>query len=277
MNEIGFYGLLLVFVNIIVSFIGFRDLNFFEKHTFVVDKVLVEKDYKRIISSGFLHVGWVHLIFNIVSLYSFAGLLEYRVGHVNFLIIYFASMIGGKIFALFVHRNHGDYSSVGASGAVCGVIFATIAVIPGMNISLFGLPFSLPSWLYGLFFLVISIYGVKNKSGNVGHESHLAGALVGMIISLIILPASLTTNYIPIVIVLMPTLVFIYMIITRPEILITGSFSGNSKRYYNIDERYNAEKFKKQKELDRILDKINHKGMNSLSERERKKLEELSG
>jgi membrane associated rhomboid family serine protease len=70
-------------------------------------------------------------------------------GEIRFLIIYFSGLVGGHLLALYIHRNHGDYRSAGASGAVCGVMFAAIALFPGFGIGLFILPFSLPGWLYG--------------------------------------------------------------------------------------------------------------------------------
>ena len=116
MTEIGIIGLSLIVINIAFSYKGFTNALFFDSYKFEVERILINKDYKRLISSGFLHVSWTHLIFNMLSLYAFSGLLENQIGELNFLIIYFASLITGDLFALYIHRNHGDYSSVGASG-----------------------------------------------------------------------------------------------------------------------------------------------------------------
>ena len=76
MMETGIVTLLLIITNFIVSFIGFRNYAFFDRYKMEVEKVLVYKDYKRIITSGFLHVGWAHLISNVISLWAFGGVLE---------------------------------------------------------------------------------------------------------------------------------------------------------------------------------------------------------
>src|ERR1051326_8640273 len=146
--------LLLVVVTCIFSYIGLRDPFFMERYWFDVDKVLIQKDYKRLITSGFLHLNWWHLIFNMIALLAFGGMLEGMIGIVKFLLIYFASLLGGNLFALWVHKNNGDYSSVGASGAVNGVVFSMIALFPNMGIGFFFIPASIPAWVFGIAYML---------------------------------------------------------------------------------------------------------------------------
>src|SRR5919106_1088002 len=130
-------GTIALLIIIVTAFISYRGLNshrFLERYTFEVEKVLLYKDYKRLVTSGFVHLSWLHLILNMVTLLLFSSAIENYLGAVKFLLIYFGSLVGGNLLALFIHRNHADYSSVGASGAVNGVIFATIALFPGMGI-----------------------------------------------------------------------------------------------------------------------------------------------
>ena len=273
MTQTGIIGLLLIIANVGISYKGFTNELFFDGYKFEVDKILINKDYKRLITSGFLHVSWSHLIFNMISLFAFSGLIEGSLGSVKFLLIYFISLIGGDLLSLFVHRNHGDYSSVGASGAICGVIFASIALFPGFGIGFFGLPFSIPSWVYGILYVLYSIYGIKSKKDNIGHEAHLGGALIGMIVGLLMEPSAIIENYLTILIIVIPSIAFIYLIITRPRILLVDNFFFNAnKDYYSVDHKYNEEKANQQKELDKILDKINKKGLASLSKKEKEKL-----
>jgi membrane associated rhomboid family serine protease len=276
MTNIRTIGLLLILLNFFVSYRGFINTLLFDNYKFEVDKIFINKDYKRLVTSGFFHVSWPHLIFNMISLYAFAGLLEAQLGGLYFAIIYFASLIGGNLVALLVHKHHGDYSAVGASGAVCGLIFASVALFPGFGIGFWGLP-SVPGWLYGILFVIFSIYGIRSKKDNIGHEAHLGGALVGMLVSILMYPSALMENYLPILVILVPTIVFIYLIITKPQVLYVDNFFFKTHRtYYNIDEKYNVQKLNKQKELDRLLDKISKKGMNSLTAKEKQQLEEYS-
>ena len=277
MTDIGITGLFLIIANFIFSYKGFKDLSFFDNYKFEVDKIFINKEYKRLITSGFLHVNWPHLIFNMFSLFAFSYFLESQIGGLNFLMIYFGSLIGGDLLALFVHKHHGDYSAVGASGAVCGVIFASIALFPDLGIGIFGLPFSIPSWIYGIIYVLYSIYAIKSKNDNVGHEAHLGGALIGMILATLIQPTALIQNYLIILLITIPTIIFIYLILTKPHILLIDNYYFKSHiKYENIDHQYNEERAKRQKEIDVLLDKISKKGIESLSKQEKQKLNEYS-
>lgn len=277
MTDFGLVTLILLLTNFVFSYKGFTTVTFFENYKFDVDRILINKDYIRLISSGFLHVDWMHLIFNMMSLYAFSRILENELGGFYFLLVYLVSLLGGNLFALFVHRHHGDYTAVGASGAVCGVIFASIALFPGLGIGFFGLEISIPSWIFGILYVGYSIYGIKSGKDNIGHEAHLGGAIVGMLFALILRPSALFDNYLIILLIAVPTLLFIYLIVTKPHfLLLDTSLLKKEKKFYNIEHQYNDAKVNKQKELDKLLDKIKQKGIDSLSKKEKMKLEEYS-
>lgn len=268
---------ILIAVTTLISYNGLKNRQFFEKYEFEVDRILLYRDYKRLITAGFLHVNWTHLLFNMISLYFFSGVVELTLGGLEFLFIYFVSMIGGGLLSLLVHRREGDYSSVGASGAICGVMFAGVAIYPNMGIGFLFLPISIPGWIYALIFVLFSIYGIRSRKNNIGHETHLGGALVGMLLALIMHPSALLQNYDKILIILVPTLVFIYLIITRPGILLVDNlFFKTHQDFYSIDHKYNAHRAGEQQEVDRILEKISKKGMRSLSKKEKDTLEAYS-
>jgi len=277
MGSLGFVGLGLIIVNVAFSYKGFKDFAFFERYSFEVDRILIDKDYKRLVTSGFLHVDWFHLLFNMFSLYAFSRILESTLGELDYFIIYLASLIGGNLFALYINRNYGDYSAVGASGAVCGIIFASIALFPGMGIQLFGLPVSIPSWLYGVGFVLGSIYGIRSKRDNIGHEAHLGGALVGLAVAIIMQPSALADNWLTIILIVVPSAAFIYIIARRPELLyIPGPFHRQRRKRFFADDAYNADKTRRQKQVNDVLDKINRSGINSLTKKERKILDDFS-
>jgi len=275
MSGNGIISLLLIIVNVLFSYKGFKDRSFYDKYVFEVEKITLYKDYKRILTSGFLHANWMHLIFNMISLYFFSAGVESYLGSVQYLLIYFASLIAGNLFSLLIHKNDSSYSSVGASGAVCGIIFASIALFPGMKIGLFFFP--IPGWIYGLAFVLLSIYGIKSSNRNIGYDAHLGGALTGMLIAILMVPSVLVTNYFPILIICIPSLAFIYIIIRKPHLLfIDDYFFKTSRDRATIDHRYNMEKADRQKEVDMILEKIHKKGIKSLTSKEKQILDEYS-
>lgn len=276
MSGTGTITLLLIIANVIFSYKGLNNHSFLDRYNFEIEKILVYKDYKRLVTSGFLHVSWLHLGFNMLSLYFFSGGIEATLGPGYFLLIYICSLVGGNLLSLLLHRHDSTYSSVGASGAVTGVMFAAIALFPGMGIGFFLLPISIPGWLYGLAYVLYSIYGIRSGRDNIGHDAHLGGGLIGLLLAILLQPSSLINNYFPILAIAVPSLVFMFIIIRRPGLLLVENQFFKSKYKYTIDQRYNLEKIDKQKEVDRILEKIHRKGMNSLTKKEKETLEDYS-
>src|SRR6185436_12333529 len=148
---------------------------------------------------------------------------------------------------------------------------------PGLDIRFFGFSPAIPAWIFGLGYMLISIYGVKSKKDNVGHDAHLGGALIGMMVAILLRPIALIDNYVPILIIAVPALVFLYIIMTRPHFLLVDNyFFRNQEDFYNIDHKYNQERANRQKEIDRILEKIHKKGMKSLTREEKELLKRES-
>lgn len=274
MASSGGIGLLLVILTIVISYRAFGSESLMSRYLFAVDGIRKHGEYYRLVSAGFVHADWWHLGFNMYALYSFAGSVEATTGPVQLLLLYMASLIGGNLLALFIHRNDDGYRALGASGAVSGLIFAMIALYPGSNIRPLFMPFSMPAWLFGLAYSLYSIYGIKAAKDNIGHDAHLGGGVVGVLAICAIEPAVWTFNW-PIVLLLtLPTLVFLLVIARRPDWLYVRSFSLSTREKETVDERFNAQKFRHQQEVDRILDKISERGYDSLTNEERKKLSE---
>ena len=275
--ETGMIGFILLIANFGFSYRGFNNATFFESYKFDVDRILIDRDFTRLISSGFLHVGWMHLIFNMLSLLAFGNLVEIGLGPLKFGILYLASLLGGNLLALYVHRHHGDYSAVGASGAVCGVIFASIALYPGIGVGAFFLPFYLPSWLYGLLYILISVYGIKAQRDNIGNEAHLGGALTGMLLAVVMEPSVLDENWRTIALVGTSMIAFVLYILIFPDALVLNNFSFKRRNnYYDIDYFYNENRANRQQEMNRLLEKIKRKGMKSLTKKDTDGLDEFS-
>jgi len=276
MEEIGILTLILIALNGIMTYQGLKGFTYFNKFAFNVDQVLVNKDYKRLVSSGFLHGNWLHFAFNMITLYLFGSSLEASIGIPAFIALYFGSLIGGHLFALYIHRNHGDYTSIGASGAVSGIVFASIGLFPGMEIGFILLPIHVPAWLFGIAYVLYSIYGIKAQRDNIGHEAHLGGGIAGLLIIIALEPSILTFNYLPILLILIPALAFLFLVIKKPHALFVSNPFSKSKALSQFEYKYNERKANNQTELDQLLDKISKKGFDKLSKREKERLERLS-
>ncbi|TFG39956.1 MAG: rhomboid family intramembrane serine protease [Syntrophobacterales bacterium] len=171
----------------IVSVLGFRDRRIVEAYRFDTAAVLGKGHYYRLFTAGLLHADWPHLLFNMFSLYSFARYIELFFSGHTFLLIYGASILGGNLLALLLHRNH-SYRALGASGGVCGIIFASIFLLPGGGVRIFPIPLSIPSWLFAILFIIGSYAGMRSGKGNIGHDAHLGGAIIGLLVTTALYP-----------------------------------------------------------------------------------------
>ena len=135
MGDIHQIVLLIIVANALVSWKGFKEYSFLNDYKFQVSRIL-NGEKIRMLSSGFLHVDWMHLILNMYALYLFGDIVAYRLGAINFLIIYFGSLFAGNFYSLQYHKKEPYYSAVGASGAVSGIVYAAILLYPQMDLFL---------------------------------------------------------------------------------------------------------------------------------------------
>ena len=263
-------GTIILLLTGLATYKGFVDKAYYERQVFHTDPILIDKQYDRLISSVFLHVNWIHFGFNMLALLSFSWSLEFVLGIPKYLLIYFGAMLGGNLLALYLHRNHGDYRAVGASGAISGIIFASVILFPEMKISLILLPFEISTWVFGLCFVVISIFGIKSQSDNIGHDAHLGGAIVGVLLTIVMQPSVLQTSWWLILLLLIPTTVFLILIVRNPAVLLVDNYWGEGLQR---PRRNGSSGRKKEVSLDYLLDKIKNQGIDSLSTSEREMLD----
>lgn len=173
--------LILIIATCLISYKGFNDYIFFEKNKFNVGAILNKKEYHRLIISGFLHGDWMHLLFNMLSLYFFQEIVLYFFGHIGFLLLYFGSMLLGNLFSLFIYKKNIHYSAIGASGAISGIIFSAIAMHPHLTIGVFFIPIT--GYIFGLLYFGYSVFMMINPKrwDNMGHSAHLGGAVFGIL------------------------------------------------------------------------------------------------
>lgn len=186
MRDIELITIITIGINVLLSMKGFKDQAFFNRYKFTVGDVR-RGEKIRLLSSGFLHVDTTHLLVNMLTLYFFADFIIYQMGAWQFAAIYLGSLLLGNLLSLYFHKDEPQYAAVGASGAVMGVLYAAILLKPDMMLGLYFI-IPIPAYIFGIGYLLYSIYGMRKHIGNIGHEAHFGGAMGGYFITLLLEP-----------------------------------------------------------------------------------------
>lgn len=210
MGNLAIVTIIIIAANVIISYKGFEDYGFFDKYKFNVGAVKRGEQF-RLFSSGFLHVNTQHLLFNMITLYFFANNVIAYVGSVKFIIIYVISLVAGGLLSLYFHKEEYHYSAVGASGAVTGILYAAILLNPDMSLYFFFVPVPIPGYVFGIGYLLYSIYGMKKRIGNIGHDAHFGGAIGGYVTTLIFVPVLIQINLTMVVVLALPIILLFVM------------------------------------------------------------------
>lgn len=201
--------LIIIVVNVLFSLKGLNDNQFFTKYKFHVGSIRSGEQY-RMVTSAFLHVDIFHLAFNMISLYSFAPVVSQTLGDITFLLIYLGSLIFGSLLTMIFHGTDFSYSAVGASGAVTGIIYSSILIYPNMTIGIFGI-IPMPAYVFGIAYLLYSIYGMKSRGDNIGHTAHFGGAIGGYVITLLQYPELFQQNSLMVILLAIPIILLFVM------------------------------------------------------------------
>ncbi|WP_333600261.1 rhomboid family intramembrane serine protease [Flavobacterium sp.] len=201
--------LVIILANVLISIKGFNDEYFFRKYQFHVGSIRAGEQI-RMVSSAFLHADFIHLAFNMIALYSFAPVVYGALGNFTFLLVYAGSLIFGSLLTMVFHGNDYSYRAVGASGAVTGIIYSAILIYPDMTIGIFGI-IPIPAYIFGIGYLLYSIYGMKAKNDNIGHTAHFGGAIGGYAITLLKDPVLLEEHTFMVILLAIPIIVLFIM------------------------------------------------------------------
>ncbi|MBM4157303.1 MAG: rhomboid family intramembrane serine protease [Ignavibacteria bacterium] len=185
--------LTLILTNIIAFIVMRYNPEIFNRFAESPYDIVHNKRYYQIVTSAFLHVDWMHLLFNMFTLFSFGTYLEIMfarstgmlAGTVDYGLIYLISLLCGSVLTVILNYKNPSYLAVGASGAVSGIVFSYVLFNPFAMIMVFFVP--MPAFVFAFLYVGISIYGMKTKMGNIGHEAHLGGAVGGVIATLILI------------------------------------------------------------------------------------------
>ena len=174
--------------NVLLSLLGFKNQAFFKKYQFQMEKIKSGEQI-RMLSSGFLHVDFNHLFVNMLSLYFFAGYVVYSLGEMKFLALYLSSLYLGNYLSFRYHNREDNYTAVGASGAVSGVVYSAVLLYPDMKMILIFFPIPLPGYVMAALYMAYTIYGMRNQGDNIGHTAHFGGAIAGLLATISFVPS----------------------------------------------------------------------------------------
>ena len=188
--------LTIVIITALISVLCFYNDSLMSRLMFNPYQVYHRKELWRLVTHGFLHADWIHLIVNMIVLYSFGRNVEawiYQLKNedyinspvLTYILLYFGGIIISTLITLFRYRNNYNYNSVGASGAVSSVVFTSIFFSPMDKIYFFG-AIPIPGIIFAILYLVYSSYMGRRGKDNINHEAHFAGAIYGFIFPVLI-------------------------------------------------------------------------------------------
>ena len=139
-----------------------------------------EGRYYTVITSGFVHADLPHLAFNMLTFWFFGVALEYLMGSLRFALLYLVGLLCSQLGSWFKHRDDPDYATLGASGAISAVLFASIVYLPTQKLALLIFPVPIPGPLFAIGYLVYSWWSARQNRGRINHDAHFGGALAGL-------------------------------------------------------------------------------------------------
>jgi len=184
-------SLVIIIITCIISITAFRRPGEIDKLSMWPYMVKEHRQYYRFITGGLVHADYMHLGFNMLTMFFFGKYIEMIFqqlfgGKLYFLLFYVLALIVSDIPSYLRHRNNYGYRSIGASGAVSAVVFAFILFQPWARIVVFVIP--MPAILYGVLFLGYSVYMSRRGGDGINHDAHFWGAVFGVVFPLIIRP-----------------------------------------------------------------------------------------
>lgn len=186
---------IIIIINCVVSYLALNNPQVMNRLILTPYWVERKNEYYRFVTSGFIHANFMHLAFNMISLYFFGYLVESKLGGTLFTLLYLLALVISDIPTYLKYKNNSHYASLGASGAVSAIIFASILFYPVNLIFVYFIP--VPAFLFAILYLAYSYYMDKRSGDTVNHSAHFYGAVVGLVfvgaLDYRLIPAMFTT------------------------------------------------------------------------------------
>jgi membrane associated rhomboid family serine protease len=184
----------IILVTALISILAFNNHQLTSRFIFNPYRINRRNEYYRFLTSGFLHANWLHLIINMFVLYFFGEAVEVyfihyfgNTGYVLYIVMYILGIICASIFTYFKYKDSPHYNSLGASGAVSAVVFASILFQPFAPLYLYGIV-AIPGIVFGILYLVYSAFMARREADNINHDAHFFGAVFGILFVIVIRP-----------------------------------------------------------------------------------------
>jgi len=186
--------LFIIIITALVSITAFNNIKLFDQLKLYPAAMHSKSDAYRIASYALIHADWLHLMVNMYVLYNFGENgteAMYKIafgakGTLFFILLYVGGAITSVIPSYEKHKNNFGYTAVGASGAVSAVVFAYILFNPLASFYFVFIPFPIPAYIFGFFYMGLSYYLAKQNKGNIGHDAHFFGALFGLMFTILL-------------------------------------------------------------------------------------------
>jgi membrane associated rhomboid family serine protease len=173
---------------VVFSLIAFQNPGITERFMHIPYVEKRHKEYFRLVTHSFLHADFMHLLFNMLAMFTFGNQIEavfkaiFDNGVLMFGLLYFLGVIAAALPDYFKHQNNLGYRSLGASGGTSAIMFSYIIFAPWSLIYVYFIP--VPAVIAGAGFLVYSSWAGRKGQDNVAHDAHFWGAVFGFLFTI---------------------------------------------------------------------------------------------
>ncbi len=189
---------IIIAITVVFSLGAMENFSLKNKMMFNAYMIQHRKEWYRFFSNGLIHADFMHLAFNMFTLYMFGRGVELFYGSeaifgergpLFFILLYVGGLAMSSLYSFEKNKNNPHYNALGASGAVSAVLFAFIALDPTAKLGLLFIPIPIPAYLFGVLFLGIEYYLGKRGQSNIGHDAHFWGAVYGIVFTFVLKPS----------------------------------------------------------------------------------------